>query len=191
MGKEAMNTQAFNAGLLEFLQASPTPFHATKNIAQQLTEAGFVELREGDAWNLQPGGRYWLTRNDSSIIGFVFGQRPMLETGIRMVGAHTDSPCLKVKPQPELTRKRYAQLGVEVYGGVLMAPWIERDLSLAGRVSYRGEGERMGPARMDFAGRIAVLPGLAFLLAREAIRHAGTNPQKDLPRQLLHLARTA
>jgi len=187
MGKDAMNTQTFNAGLLEFLQASPTPFHATKNIAQQLTEAGFVELREGDAWNLQPGGRYWLTRNDSSIIGFVFGQRPMLETGIRMVGAHTDSPCLKVKPQPELTRKHYAQLGVEVYGGVLMAPWFDRDLSLAGRVSYRGEDERIASALIDFAAPIAVVPSLAIHLDREANRQRSINPQKELPPILLQL----
>src|SRR5690625_7588537 len=103
----------------------------------------------------------------------------MLETEIRMVGAHTDSPCLKVKPQPELTRKRYAQLGVEVYGGVLMAPWFDRDLSLAGRVSYRGEGERIASALIDFAAPIAVVPSLAIHLDREANRQRSINPQKE------------
>lgn len=187
MSKDAMNTQAFNVGLMDFLKASPTPFHATENIARQLTEAGFTQLREGDAWNLQPGERYWLTRNDSSIIGFVYGRRPMLETGIRMVGAHTDSPCLKVKPKPEFTRHRYVQLGVEVYGGMLMAPWFDRDLSLAGRVSFRDENERIASALVDFAAPIAIVPSLAIHLDREANRQRSINPQKELPPILLQL----
>src|SRR5690625_7204568 len=100
----------------------------------------------------------------------------MLETEIRMVGAHTDSPCLKVKPQPELTRKRYAQLGVEVYGGVLMAPWFVRDLLFAGRVSYRGEGERIASALSDFAAAMAVVRSLAVLLDREVYLCRSINP---------------
>ncbi|MDQ2077172.1 M18 family aminopeptidase [Marinimicrobium sp. ABcell2] len=188
MSKDVMDTQSFNTDLLSFLQASPTPFHATDTIVQQLSLAGFTELREGDAWNLQAGGRYWLTRNDSSVIAFVYGKRPMLETGIRMVGAHTDSPCLKVKPQPELTRQNYAQLGVEVYGGVLMAPWFDRDLSMAGRVSFRGDDDRIASALVDFVAPVAVVPSLAIHLDREANRQRCINPQKELPPLLLQLS---
>ena len=126
----------FNPGLLEFLDASPTPFHAVRRMADTLEANGFKELSETDTWALTPG-RYYVTRNQSSIIAFVKGSGPMAETGIRMVGAHTDSPCLKVKPVPDRTSKGYHQLGVEVYGGVLMAPWFDRDLSLAGRVTHR------------------------------------------------------
>jgi aspartyl aminopeptidase len=187
MSNDEMNTQAFNSDLLSFLQASPTPFHATANITRLLSQAGFIELREGDAWSLQPGGRYWTTRNDSSVIAFVYGKRSILETGIRMVGAHTDSPCLKVKPRPELTRQGYAQLGVEVYGGVLMAPWFDRDLSLAGRVSFRGKDDRIASALVDFGAPVAIVPSLAIHLDREANRQRSINPQKELPPLLLHL----
>ena len=127
----------FNHQLLGFIQSSPTAFHASQTMAAQLQAAGFVELYEAAAWNLQAGKRYFVQRNDSSIIAFVYGKKPLLDTGIRMLGAHTDSPCLKVKPQPDLSRKGYVQLGVEVYGGALLAPWFDCDLSLAGRVTYK------------------------------------------------------
>src|SRR5690606_37152446 len=91
-------------GLIDFLTASPTPFHATAEMARQLQAAGFERLDEADAWQLKPGGRYFLTRNQSSIIGFVYGKSAPLDSGLRLVGAHTDSPCLKVKPRPELLR---------------------------------------------------------------------------------------
>jgi hypothetical protein len=82
-----------------------------------------------------------VTRNDSSIIAFKLGRHSPLQGGIRLVGAHTDSPCLRVKPQPELQRQGFWQLGVEVYGGALLAPWFDRDLSLAGRVTFRRDGK--------------------------------------------------
>lgn len=184
---QELDHQSFNAGLLEYLQASPTPFHATAELAKQLGKAGFSELREGDSWELKPGGRYWLTRNESSIIAFVYGTEPLLETGIRMVGAHTDSPCLKVKPHPELKRQNYAQLGVEVYGGALLAPWFDRDLSLAGRVSYRASDGRLASTLIDFETPVAVVPSLAIHLDREANRQRSINPQKEVVPLLLQL----
>src|SRR5574344_2302230 len=104
------------ASLLEFLQASPTPFHATAELARRLQAAGFEALDERAAWQLHSGGRYYVTRNDSSIIAWIMGQQELVNNGLRLIGAHTDSPCLKVKPQPELEKKGYWQLGVEVYG---------------------------------------------------------------------------
>ena len=121
-----------NQGLIDFLAASPTPFHATASLARRLEEAGYQRLDERDAWRTEAGGRYYVTRNDSSLIAFKLGRNAPLEHGLRLVGAHTDSPCLRVKPNPELARKGYWQLGVEVYGGALFAPWFDRDLSLAG-----------------------------------------------------------
>lgn len=184
---QQLDQQNFNTGLLDYLQASPTPFHATVELAKQLVEAGFTELREGDSWQLKPGGRYWFTRNESSIIAFVYGTDPLLETGIRMVGAHTDSPCLKVKPQPDLKRQGYAQLGVEVYGGALLAPWFDRDLSLAGRVTYRGGDGRLASTLIDFKAPVAVVPSLAIHLDREANRQRSINPQKEVLPLLLQL----
>lgn len=177
----------FNTGLLDFLRTSPTPFHATRNIATKLLAAGFIPLYEGDSWQLEPGNRYLVTRNDSSIIAFVYGKLPLLESGIRLLGAHTDSPCLKVKPRPELNRRGYFQLGVEVYGGALLAPWYDRDLSMAGRVTYCDETDQVASALVDFERPVAVVPSLAIHLDREANNSRSINSQKDIVPLLLQL----
>ncbi len=175
-----MDIEAFNQGLLAFLQESPTPFHATRNMAQALLEAGFEPLREAEAWSLTPGKGYFVTRNDSSIIGFRQGQ-DVVATGIRMVGAHTDSPCLRVKPQPEALTQGYFQLGVEVYGGALLNPWFDRDLSLAGRVTYRTAAGNIKSMLVDFRSAIASIPSLAIHLDREANNQHAINAQLHLP----------
>ena len=120
-----MDQHQFNQALIEFLASSPTPFHAVAQMAARLSDAGFERLDEAEAWQLVPGGRYWLSRNDSALIAWRMPTRcPLAESGFRLVGAHTDSPCLKVKPQPELHRHGYLQLGVEVYGGALLNPVV-------------------------------------------------------------------
>lgn len=111
-----------NQGLIDFLKASPTPFHATASLARRLEAAGYRRLDERDAWHTEAGGHYYVTRNDSSLIAIRLGRRSPLESGFRLVGAHTDSPCLRVKPNPEIARNGFLQLGVEVYGGALFAP---------------------------------------------------------------------
>ncbi len=121
-----------------------------------------------------------MTRNDSSIIAFRLGHRAPLDGGLRLVGAHTDSPCLRVKPQPELQRQGFFQLGVEVYGGALLAPWFDRDLSLAGRVTFR-EGGKVQSLLIDFEQPIAVIPNLAIHLNREANQGWAINAQTELP----------
>lgn len=182
-----LSNAEFNAGLLGFLQASPTAFHATHNLAAHLQQAGFTQLHEANAWKLVPGQRYFLTRNDSSLIAFIYGKTALLETGIRMLGAHTDSPCLKVKPRAELNRRGYYQLGVEVYGGALLAPWFDRDLSMAGRVSYRDPGDNIASALINFELPIAVVPSLAIHLDREVNNLRTINAQKDIVPLLLQL----
>ena len=137
-----MNNADFNQQLIDFLNASPTPFHATHNMAVILTKNGFNELQEANKWDT-PAGKYFVTRNDSSIVAFIIGSNLLEDTGIRMVGAHTDSPCLKVKPRPERKSQGYQQLGVEVYGGVLLNPWFDRDLSLAGRVTFKNSKDQV------------------------------------------------
>lgn len=168
------------ASLLEFLQASPTPFHATAELARRLQAAGFEALDERAAWQLHSGGRYYVTRNDSSIIAWIMGQQELVNNGLRLIGAHTDSPCLKVKPQPELEKKGYWQLGVEVYGGALLSPWFDRDLSLAGRVTYSQNGQ-LHSKLVNFQAPIAVIPSLAIHLNREANKGWEINRQTELP----------
>ncbi len=181
-----MEHTSFNQNLLDFLSTSPTPWHATQNMAQELDKAGFRALDEREEWNLQQGQGYYVTRNDSSIVAFRTGKRPPLEAGIRMAGAHTDSPCLKVKPNPELRRKGYYQVGVEVYGGVLLNPWFDRDLSLAGRVSVLAGDGKVRDYLVDFRRPIAFIPSLAIHLDREANSNRSINPQTDLPPVLMH-----
>ncbi len=174
------NTQ-FNQDLLYFLGASPTPFHAVETMASQFLSAGFERLNEADCWRLVSGNRYFVTRNDSSIIAFTMGHGDVAESGFRMTGAHTDSPCLKVKPQPEIVKCGYYQVGVEVYGGVLLNPWFDRDLSMAGRVSYLTTQGLLENALIDFKEAIAVIPSLAIHLDKNANKERTINPQKDLP----------
>ena len=174
-------TQAqFNSDLLDFIEDSPTPFHAVQTMINILRDNGFAELKESDQWSLLPGQNYYVTRNGSSIIAFRHGSNDVVKTGIRMVGAHTDSPCLKVKPVPEVTQKGYLQLGVEVYGGALFSPWFDRDLSLAGRVNYVTKYQQLGTALIDFEQPIAIIPSLAIHLDRTVNEERKINAQKEL-----------
>lgn len=171
----------FNQSLCEFLDASPTPFHATATMAAHLDAAGFIALDEHQPWTLQAGQAYYVTRNQSSLIAWTQGEEPLTEQGIRMLGAHTDSPCLKVKPQADLHDYSSWRLAVEVYGGVLLAPWFDRDLSLAGRVHFRHSDGSVASALVDFKCPIATIPNLAIHLNREANIKRTINPQTELP----------
>jgi aspartyl aminopeptidase len=177
--------RALLADLLSFLQRSPTPFHAASNLVELLKQSGFSMLAESDEWHLQRGGRYVVTRNDSSLIAFVIGRDDPVQTGVHFAGAHTDSPCLKIKPNPELQRSGYFQLGVEVYGGALLNPWFDRDLSLAGRVTFLGADGALGNALIDFKKPVAVIPSLAIHLDRDVNSSRSVNAQTQLPPVLM------
>lgn len=170
----------FNQGLLDFIASAPTPFHAVTAMAGQLSDAGFKELAEADTWALEANQGYWVTRNSSSIIAFHTGTDAKFESGIRMVGAHTDSPCLKVKPNPELSGHGCQRLAAEVYGGALLTPWFDRDLSLAGRVTFKTSEGEITSRLVDFAKPIATVPSLAIHLDRKANEDKKIQRQKDL-----------
>ena len=165
--------------MLDLIDASPTPFHAVAEVVRQLQAAGFRRLREGDSWNLEPGTRAFTTRNDASLVAFVVGKEPMAEAGLRIIGAHTDSPNLRLKPHAAYVKEGFRQLGVEVYGGALLHTWLDRDLSIAGRVFVDGERD----ARLVAFGRpLCRVPSLAIHLNRE-VNDKGlvVNPQDHLP----------
>ncbi len=176
-----MTKKKFNHDLLDFLDRSPTPFHAVAEMKKKLLDASFVQLDEKESWDLKKKGSYFVIRNDSSIVAFRLGSKSVIETGFRMVGAHTDSPCFKVKPNPEIESKGYNQLGVEVYGGVLLNPWFDRDLSLAGRVTLRNKKGQLENRLIDFKKPIATIPSLAIHLDREANDKRTVNKQTYLP----------
>jgi aspartyl aminopeptidase len=175
----------FNSDLMVFLDASPTPFHAVRCMAELLAKSGFTELNESDNWTLKTGDKHFLSRNGSSIIAFTVGSTPLTTAGLRMTGAHTDSPCLMVKPQPEIAVKGYLQLGVEVYGGALLNPWFDRDLSIAGRLVYRNKRQQLKQTLVDFRRPVAIIPSLAIHLDRKANSDRTVNAQTDLPPLLM------
>ena len=156
------------ADLLRFIDRSPTPYHAAAEVTRRLAAAGFRSLAEGELWQLAPGDARYVVRGGGSLLAFVVGERPPAEAGFHWIGAHTDSPNLRVKPAPDLVREGYQQLALEPYGGVLLHSWLDRDLSLAGRVSVAmppGLATRL----VDFRRPLLRVPNLAIHLQREIV----------------------
>ena len=177
-------SQTLRQQILAWLDASPTPYHAVEVVRTELLRHGYTALDEAQAWNLTPGNKYFLTRRDASILAFRYGQTDLIQSGLRIIGAHTDSPALKVKPKPERIAQGYFQLGLEVYGGVLLGPWFDRDLSLAGRVTVR-DSSGLRNHLVNFRRPIAVIPSLAIHLDRTANEGRALNAQEQMRPVLL------
>lgn len=151
--------------LCRFIDASPTPHFAVREVARRLSMHGFTELDERSEWSLAPRDRRYVIRGGTTIVAFVVGDQPPASAGLRIVGAHTDSPNLKVKPRFDVKKAGYKQVGVEVYGGVLLSTWMDRDLGLAGRVTLR-RGKSVEGRLVRFDRPIARVPNLAIHLNR-------------------------
>lgn len=123
--------------LVEFLNASPTAFHAVDEAKKRLRGAGYEQVSEREVWKLQAGKKYFFTRNYSTIVAFAIGKKYVAGNGIYIIGAHTDSPCLKLKPVSKVSKGGFLEVGVQTYGGGLWHTWFDRDLSIAGRVIIR------------------------------------------------------
>lgn len=152
--------------LLRFIAASPTPFHAVQEARRRLEEAGYRPLDESERWDLAPGARFHVVRGGSTLGAFEIGGDPASTTGMRLVGAHTDSPNLRIKPNAVTAAHGYEQLGVEVYGGALLHTWLDRDLSVAGRVVVRGAGGGTRTELVDLGRAVGRIPSLAIHLDR-------------------------
>lgn len=168
--------------LLDFIDASPSPWHAVNSIETLLQEFEFVRLDETAKWALQPGGRYYVIRDDSSIVLFAVGQKSPAETGFKIIGAHTDSPGLRIKPNAAGCADGLARLGVEVYGGPILATFADRDLSLAGRISYLDDQRGISASLIRFDEVLLRLPNLAIHMNR-SVNEDGLklNKQTELP----------
>ncbi|HYP90545.1 MAG TPA: M18 family aminopeptidase, partial [Polyangiaceae bacterium] len=149
--------------LLAFIEAAPTPYHAVAEVGGRLERAGFRRLSERDAWALAPAERGFVVRGGGSIAAFRLGKKSPADAGFVIVGAHTDSPNLRLKPNAELTASGYEQLAVEVYGGVLLSTWLDRDLGLAGRVVLADGSTRL----VELPGSFCRVPNLAIHLNRD------------------------
>lgn len=162
--------------LIDFIERSPTPYHATAEVAARLERAGFQRFDEAEPFSFEAGSRGYVVRG-GSVIGFVLGARAPEQAGFRLLGAHTDSPNLRLKPRPDLENVGYRQLAVEVYGGVLLATWLDRDLGVAGRVAL-ADGSH---ALVRVSEPICRIPNLAIHLNREVNKDGLLlNPQLHL-----------
>lgn len=167
--------------LLAFIDASPSPWHAVSTVEQRLASEGFEQLLETEAWQLKTGGSYYVTRGGASIIAFTLGTAALIESGYRMVGAHTDSPSLRLKPNAAYGSDGLVRIGVEVYGGPILATFTDRDLSIAGRVTIR-TASGFETRLLKFDNALMRLPNLAIHMNRE-VNDKGLvlNKQSELP----------
>ncbi|HWV39146.1 MAG TPA: M18 family aminopeptidase [Vulgatibacter sp.] len=170
------------ADMMAFIDASPTPHHCVEEARRRAEAAGFTALDEREAWSLEAGKGYTVSRG-GAIVAFRVGTVPPAEGGFRLVGAHTDSPNLRVKPNSYYTKEGCRQLGVEVYGGALTYTWLDRDLGLAGKVVCRGDAPGTFETRLVRVDRpILRVPSLAIHLDRDVIKKGLVlNPQNHLP----------
>ncbi len=184
-----MSAQQQVQHLLDFIDASPSPWHVIKSVEAQLASFNFKKLDETLSWTLESGGRYYVVRDESSVIIFVLGQNPLVETGFKMIGAHTDSPGLRVKPNAATGVDGLLRLGVEIYGGPILATFTDRDLSLAGRVNYKDTNNNIVSALINFDRPLLRLPNLAIHMNR-MVNEDGLklHKQNELPLILSALA---
>lgn len=163
--------------LFDFIQCSPTASHTAATVRAMLVQAGFTQLLESQPWDLQPGGRYYTTRGMSSLIAF---QVPKADFhGFSVVAPHGDSPCFKVKESPELrVDGQYTKLNTEVYGGMQLALWTDRPLSVAGRLAVRTETGVKG-VLCDIRRDLLLIPGVAIHMNRGVNEGVKLDPQKD------------
>jgi len=161
-----MSSSTAARDLCAFVDRSPTPYHAAAEAARRLQAAGFSALDERQEWSLGAGDRRYVIRGDATIVAWIVGSESPAKAGFRMIGAHTDSPNLRVKPISDVIKSGYRQLAVEPYGGLIYATWLDRDLSIAGRVTLaRGAGS-IESKLVDLVKPVARVPQLAIHLNR-------------------------
>ncbi|XP_059645207.1 probable aspartyl aminopeptidase [Cornus florida] len=183
MVKEHSEGSSVALDFIDFLNSSPTAFHAVDEAKKRLTSAGYEQISERKDWNLQAGKKYFFTRNQSTIIAFAIGKKYVAGNGFHIIGAHTDSPCLKLKPVSKVSKGGYLEVGVQPYGGGLWFTWFDRDLTIAGRMIIR-EGT---DASVSFSHRLVRLkepimriPTLAIHLDRSVDEKLKVNKQTHL-----------
>lgn len=172
-----MNTKTAKK-LLKFIQKSPTAFQAVEEMKKRLEKEGYKELKEEEHWEIIPGGNYYVTRNNSALIAFSIPKKPVWK--FHIMASHSDSPALKIKENPEIeVEKAYIKLNVERYGGMLLAPWFDRPLSVAGRLIVRKDGE-IQEKLVTVDKDLLIIPNLAIHMNREVNDGYKYNVQKDM-----------
>ncbi len=167
--------------LLDFINKSKTAFQGAYEIKAILDKEGYKELKEEDKWDLKKGGKHYVMKNDSALIAFEVGSGDIEKDGFRLIGAHTDSPGFRIKPNPEMkVEGHYIKLNTEVYGGAILSTWFDRPLSIAGRVILKGEDPFNPKTKLiDINKPVLIIPNLAIHMNRSINEGYEYNKQKD------------
>lgn len=172
--------ETFSADLLQYLNESPTAYHAVENAVALLREQGFQELKETESWSLLKGGKYFVVKNGSALIAFTVGKGDLAKEGFRIIGAHTDSPCLKIKPGAcSVTPDGYVKVNVEIYGGAILNTWFDRPLAMAGRLIVKENGV-LREKLIQIDKPVFLIPNLCIHFHRDVNEKAAYNKQTDL-----------
>ena len=165
----------------EFIGKSVSPFHTVMSVAEQFKKNGFRELKMNKVWQLEENEKYYVKIYDSSIMAFTIGNMENVKDALRIVSAHTDFPCFKIKPQPDIYDNKYHKINTEVYGGAILNTWLDRPLSVAGKVTYRGD-DAFSP-RTEYVNidePILTIPNVAIHMNRDVNKGIELNKQKDM-----------
>ena len=166
--------------LLDFIDCSPTMFHATASCVKRLEEAHFSFLNSSTPWELQVGGKYYTTINDSAVIAFCINSNNVAKEGFKIIGTHCDVPGFRIKPHAQMQTESYIKLNTEGYGGAILSTWFDRPLSVAGRVALKSD-DLLHPTTklVDINKPILIIPNLAIHMNREINNGVKMNKQKD------------
>ncbi|MBP8791736.1 MAG: M18 family aminopeptidase [Lutibacter sp.] len=178
-----MNTTIKHAqNLIDFIYDSPSPYHVVKNIKDKLQKKGFLELHLTDKWNIEKGGKYYVSQNETALFAFVVGTGEIEECGFKIVAAHSDSPTFKIKPSPEISvEDKYIKFNTETYGGPILNTWLDRPLSIAGRVSVKSENPLQPKTYLVHIKKpILVIPNLPIHFNRTVNDGVALNKQIDM-----------
>lgn len=167
--------------LLKLLKEGTSAVMVVKEAERQLKEAGFEELRFSNTWGLTEGGKYYMKHHDTTLMAFTVGQQVEFKEGFKIAAAHTDFPCLRIKPNPDVVAGGYAQVNVEVYGGAILNTWLDRPLSISGRIAVKSNDVMHPDMRyIDIKRPLMAIPNLAIHMNREVNKGVELNRQTDM-----------
>lgn len=176
-----MEVKSFAREVIEFIDESPSSYHVVKNCSDILDENGFERIMPREKWELKKGGKYFFKKSSSTIIAFTVGENFDARKGVKIFGAHTDSPCFRIKPNPEMVTENMVRLNTEVYGGPILSTWFDRPLSIAGRVIVKGENPFFPKTvKIKIDEPLLTIPNLAIHQNREVNNGVKIDKQNDV-----------
>ena len=176
-----MEVKSFAREVIEFIDESPSTYHVVKNCSDILDENGFERIMPREKWEIKKGGKYFFKKSSSTIIAFTVGENFDVKKGFKIFGAHTDSPCFRIKPNPEMVTENIVRLNTEVYGGPILSTWFDRPLSIAGRVIVKGEDPFFPKTiKIKIDEPLLTIPNLAIHQNREVNNGVKIDKQNDV-----------